>query len=289
MHGLTPMSIFRTPPAAAAALMFAAIAASPVHAQAPGLGASVELVDPKVLRVCADPNNLPFSNEKGEGFENRIAELLGQKLGKPVSYTWFPQVIGFIRNTLGSYRCDLIMGVPQGYDLAQSTNAYYATAYALLFKPGTGLDGIETLEDPRLKDKRIGIVAGTPPATLMVQDGLMEKAHPYPLTIDTRRDSSSKAMIDDLLSGEIDAGVMWGPMAGYYAKKAGAKLAVAPLLKETGNPPMTFRIAMGVRQSDQTWKRSLNRLIAQNQDSINRILLDYGVPLLDPQGNAITQ
>ena len=126
---------------------------------------SIELVDPNVLRVCADPHNLPFSNEKGEGFENKLAELFAEKLSKKLAYTWFPQATGFVRNTLGAHRCDVIMGFPQGDDLAQSTNPYYRTAYALVFKAGSGLDGVTTLADARLKDKRIGIVAGTPPAT----------------------------------------------------------------------------------------------------------------------------
>src|SRR5467141_3610583 len=181
---------------------------------------SIELVDPKVLRVCADPRNLPFSNEKGEGFENKLAELFAEMLQKKLDYMYFPQATGFVRVTLGSHRCDVIMGFPQGDDLFQGTNPYYRTAYALVAKPGSGLDDVATLEDARLKDKRIGIVAGTPPATNMAVAGLMANARPYPLMIDTRFDSSSAAMIKDLMSGEIDAGVLWGPMAGYYAKQA---------------------------------------------------------------------
>ena len=261
----------------------------PAAAQQPGLGASVELVDPHVLRVCADPRDMPFSDKAGEGFENKIAELFGQKLGKPVEYTWFPQVIGFMRVTLNAYRCDVVMGVAQGYDLVQNTNPYYRTAYALIFKPGTGLDGVTTLEDPRLKGKRIGVVAGTPPSNLLIADGLMAKAHPYPLTIDTRYDSSSQAMMKDLLADNIDAGVLWGPMAGYYAKHAGVPVTVVPLLKEPAGSHMSFAIVMGVRHSDQAWKRQLNTLIAQNQDAINKILTDYGVPLLDQQGNPIAK
>ena len=157
-------------------------------AQAPGLGASAELVDPQVFRVCADPRNLPFSNEAGEGFENKLAELFAGKLGEPVSYTYYPQVIGFVRNTLNALRCDVIMGVAIGDDLVQTTNPYYRTTYALVFKPGAGLDGIESLEDARLKGKHIGIIAGTPPATVMVEQGLMALAQPYPLTVDTRVD-----------------------------------------------------------------------------------------------------
>jgi quinoprotein dehydrogenase-associated probable ABC transporter substrate-binding protein len=242
---------------------------------------SIELVDPKVLRVCADPRNLPFSNEKGEGFENRLAELFAEKLQKRLDYMYFPQATGFVRMTLAAHRCDVIMGFPQGDDLVQGTNPYYRTAYALVAKQGSGLDEVATLEDARLKGKRIGIVAGTPPATNMAVNGLMANARPYPLMIDTRFDSSSAAMIKDLTSGEIDAGVLWGPMAGYYAKQASPPLHVTPLVKETSGPRLAYRIGMGVRPADQNWKRQLNRLIQENQPAINKILLDFGVPLLD--------
>jgi quinoprotein dehydrogenase-associated probable ABC transporter substrate-binding protein len=253
-----------------------------------GADLSIELVDPKVLRVCADPRNLPFSNEKGEGFENKLGELFAEKLQKKLDYMYFPQATGFVRMTLAAHRCDVIMGFPQGDDLVQGTNPYYRTAYALVAKQGSGLDDVATLEDARLKDKRIGIVAGTPPATNMAVAGLMANARPYPLMIDTRFDSSSAAMIKDLMSGEIDAGVLWGPMAGYYAKQASPPLHVTPLVKETSGPRLAFRIGMGVRPADQNWKRQLNRLIQENQPAINKILLDFGVPLLDENDKPIT-
>jgi quinoprotein dehydrogenase-associated probable ABC transporter substrate-binding protein len=249
---------------------------------------SIELVDPKVLRVCADPRNLPFSNEKGEGFENKLAELLAEKLQKKLDYMYFPQATGFVRMTLGAHRCDVIMGFPQGDDLVQGTNPYYRTAYALVAKQGSGLDDVATLEDARLKGKHIGIVAGTPPATNMAANGLMANAKPYPLMIDTRFDSSATAMIQDLMSGEIDAGVLWGPMAGYYAKKASPPLHITPLIKESAGPRLAYRIGMGVRPADQNWKRQLNRLIQENQPAINKILLDFGVPLLDENDQPIT-
>ncbi len=249
---------------------------------------SIELVDPKVLRVCADPRNMPFSNEQGEGFENKLAELFAEKLQKKLDYAYYPGASGFVRNTLGSHRCDVIMGFPQGDDLAQGTNPYYRTAYALVTKQGSGLEEVTTLEDEHLKDKHIGIVAGTPPATYMAVDGLMANAKPYPLMIDTRVDSSAEAMIKDLTSGAIDAGVLWGPMAGYYAKKAGAVLHVTPLVKETAGPKLVYRVGMGVRPSDQNWKRQLNRLIEENQPAINKILLEFGVPLLDENDQPIT-
>src|ERR1700731_1907103 len=142
---------------------------------------SIELVDPKVLRVCADPRNFPFSNEKGEGFENKLAELFAEKLKKKLDYIYFPQATGFVRMTLAAHRCDVIMGFPQSDDLVQGTNPYYRTAYALVARQGSGLDEVTTLEDGRLKDKRIGIVAGTPPSTNMAINGLMSNAKPYPL------------------------------------------------------------------------------------------------------------
>jgi quinoprotein dehydrogenase-associated probable ABC transporter substrate-binding protein len=248
---------------------------------------SIELVDPKVLRVCVDPRNMPFSNQNGEGFENKLAELVAQKLGKSLAYTWYPQAPGFVRNTLGAYKCDVVVGYPQGSDLVQSTNPYYRTAYALVFRPGTGLDGIDTLADPRLKGKRIGIVAGTPPATLLAANGLMTGAKPYPLVIDTRVDSSSEAMMNDLGTGEIDVGVLWGPIAGYFAKKANPPMTVVPLVKERSAPRLAYYISMGVRGADQEWKRQLNRLIAENQPAINRLLASFGVPLLDDKDRLI--
>jgi quinoprotein dehydrogenase-associated probable ABC transporter substrate-binding protein len=248
---------------------------------------SIELVDPKVLRVCADPRNLPFSNDKGEGFENKLGELFAEKLQKKLDYMYFPQATGFVRMTLGAHRCDVIMGFPQGDDMVQGTNPYYRTAYALVARQGSGLDDVTTLADARLKGKHIGIVAGTPPATNMAANGLMADAKSYPLMVDTRFDSSAVAMIDDLTAGKIDAAILWGPLAGFHARKANPPLHVTPLVKETTGPRLVFRIGMGVRPADQNWKRLLNRLIQENQPAINRILLDFGVPLLDENDRPI--
>jgi quinoprotein dehydrogenase-associated probable ABC transporter substrate-binding protein len=259
-----------------------------LRAQGARLDAEFELVDPKVLRVCADPNKLPFSNEKGEGFENKIVELLAAKLDKKLAYVWYPQATGFVRNTLGAHRCDLIPGFPLGDELVQSTNPYYRTAYALVIRPDTGVDDLDTLTDPRLRERRIGIVAGTPPATYLAVNGLMRNAKSYPLVVDTRVDSSAQAMMRDIASGEIDMGILWGPIAGYHAKQANPPMRIKLLLKETGGPPLAFRIAMGVRPADQNWKRQLNRLIADNRGEINRLLLGFGVPLLDEKDRPIT-
>jgi quinoprotein dehydrogenase-associated probable ABC transporter substrate-binding protein len=276
----------------AAMLAFGFGVLSPIEANAQAQdgsdAGSLELVDPNVFRACGDPRNMPFSNEQGEGFENKLAELFAAKLGKKLSYTYFPQATGFVRMTLGSFRCDVIIGFPQGDDQAQVTVPYYRTTYALIFKPGTDLDGVSTIDDPKLKDKRIGVVARTPPSTIMAVDGLLAHAKSYPLFIDTRADSSAQAMIDDLKKGEIDVGILWGPMAGYYAKQSDPPLTVVPLLKETVGTPLTFRIGMAVRPSDQEWKRTLNRLIMENQAEINKLLISYNIPILDASNAPIT-
>lgn len=273
----------------ALALVAVLCVAAPVQAQDRDFGGSIELVDPNVLRVCADPSNLPFSNEKEEGFENALAKFLAGKLGrKSIAYSFFPQATGFVRMTLGSNNCDVILSYPQGDELVQNTNAYYRTAYTLVVPKGGDLDGVDVLEDPRLKGKRIGVVAGTPPGTYLARAGLMGKVRGYQLMVDTRYENSAQMMIDDLDKGEIDAAVLWGPMAGYYARKSDKDYTVTPLVKEPkGGPAMAFRITMGVRVSDQEWKRTLNTVIRENQDEINEILLSFGVPLLDEANKPI--
>ena len=280
----------------AVAMIFAAASAFAQHmgADAGARGddnkGSIELVDPNVLRVCADPNNLPFSNEKGAGFENKIAEFLAKKLGKELTYAFYPGATGFVRNTLNAHLCDVILGIPQGNDLVQPTNPYYRTTYAIVTRAGAGLDGIATLDDPRLKEKthKIGLVANTPPGNILARQGLMGNVKPYPLMVDTRFDSSSAAMIRDLENGEIDLALLWGPIAGYYAKNAHTKLVATPLA-ETPGTRMAFRIGFGVRHSDQNWKRDLNQFIAQNKAELEKILLDYGVPLIDEEGKPISR
>ncbi|MDW6026440.1 substrate-binding domain-containing protein [Mesorhizobium sp. BAC0120] len=268
-----------------------ALLPSNAGAQGAGLGAAGELVDPDVLRVCADPSSMPSSDESGQGFENKLAELVANKTGrKSVAYTWFPMVTGFVRNTLRANRCDIIMGYAQGDELVQNTNAYYRSAYVLVYPKGRGLDGVETIEDPRLVGKRIGVVQSTPPCTNMARATLMRTAKIYPLMIDTRSSPSmGEVMINDLVKGETDAAIVWGPMAGYYIKKSGADLVTVPLVKEKGGSRMAYRITMGVRPSDQEWKRTLNQFIRNNQKEINKILLDYNVPLIDEQDRPITQ
>jgi len=249
-----------------------------------------DLVNRQALRVCADPANLPFSDQKKEGFENKIADIIGDELGVPVQYTWFPQAIGFARNTLLAKRCDLIIGTGQGDDLVLNTNPLYRSSYALVYPQGKGLDGVESLFDPRLKDKRVGVMISTPPADLINKAGLMGKAKPYRLMVDRRYDSPAEDMIKDIRTGEIDAGVLWGPMAGYYASRGGDKLTVVPLIKDAKDGgKMEFRITMGVRQGEDLWKRQLNDILNKRRADIDRVLLNYGVPLIDEDDKPVTQ
>jgi quinoprotein dehydrogenase-associated probable ABC transporter substrate-binding protein len=246
-------------PTLAGILACGLVALPSVAAYAQADSGSLELVDPNVFRACGDPRNLPFSNDTG-----------------------------FVRMTLGSYRCDIIMGFPQGDDQAQVTIPYYRTTYALVVRPGSGLEDVTAIDDPKLKDKRIGVVARTPPSTNMAMNGLLARAKSYPLFIDTRADSSAQAMMDDLARGDIDCGILWGPFAGYYAKQANPPLIVVPLTKETTGPQMTFRIGMAVRPADQEWKRTLNRLIMENQAEINKLLISFNIPILDEANMPIT-
>jgi quinoprotein dehydrogenase-associated probable ABC transporter substrate-binding protein len=250
---------------------------------------SIELVDPHVFRACADPRDLPFSNEAGEGFENKIAELFAHKLGKSLAYTFYPDATGFIRNTLNAHRCDVVLGIAQGADIVQPTNPYYRTSYVAAYHQDGPLKGLESLSDPRLKTAKIGIVAGTPPATILAENGLLGRIKSYALVVDTRFDSPTHEMMDDLERGEIDVALLWGPIGGFYAMKAKTPTAIVPLVKEQGGDTrMAFRIVMGVRHSDQNWKRALNKLITENESEIQAILRSYGVPLLDENDKPIS-
>jgi quinoprotein dehydrogenase-associated probable ABC transporter substrate-binding protein len=251
---------------------------SPAYPQAPG-----EILDRTELHVCADPNNLPFSNEKGEGFENKIAQVIGDELKLPVSYVFFPQVIGFVRNTLRARTCDLIMGTAAGDDIVQTTSPYYYSTYIAVYLRDKDFQFTD-LNDPRLKTMRIGIISATPPSDLLIRHDLMENAKPYALMVDTRYDSPTREMVDDIQSGAVDIGLLWGPIAGYYSKEAKQPLAMAPVPNEEGAPRMDYHIAMGVRNNEPEWRRRINAAIAKRHAELTAILRDYGVPLLDEQG-----
>jgi quinoprotein dehydrogenase-associated probable ABC transporter substrate-binding protein len=266
---------------AAAALIGFSAAVSPAAAQ------TAEAVDRSALRVCADPNNLPFSNEKGEGFENKIAELLAAELEVPVRYTWYPDSVGFIRNTLNARKCDLIIGTVSGNDLLQNTNPYYRSIYSLVHRQGDKA-AVVSLDDPVLQTASIGIIAGTPPVTILAQKRLLSHLRSYPLVVDTRFESPARKLVNDVAAGEVDIGIVWGPIAGYFAKQSSPPLAVVPLPMEGARIRLDARITMGVRPNEPEWKRKINSLIRKKQPEITQILLDYGVPLLDEKGEPIT-
>jgi quinoprotein dehydrogenase-associated probable ABC transporter substrate-binding protein len=249
------------------------------------LAQTADLVSPTAFRVCADPASYPISGKDKPGFENEIATLFAEKLGKPVETTWFPMGPGFIRKTLRAGVCDVVIGYPQGDELVQNTNHYYTSVFVMITRAGDPLAAVETLSDPALRGHRIGIVAGTPPSNHMARNGLMKLAKPYPLVVDRRVQDPAAEMLADLEAGEIDVAILWGPIGGPLAK-GDAGLSVMPLLKETKEPKMFYRITMGVRPAEQDWKRELNSLIRRNQAEIDGILAKAGVPLVDDYGTA---
>ena len=250
---------------------------------------TADLVAKTAFRVCADPANMPYSNKAGEGFENKIAELFAAKLELPLRYEWFPQATGFVRKTLGEKRCDVIIGFAQGHELVLNTNHYYVSTYVFVTGQDSPLADVTTLADERLKGKKLGVMAGTPPATHMARNGLIGKAKGYHLMVDRRVSSPAEEMIDDLKSGEIDAAVLWGPIVGSLAITSDPPLKVVPLLNEAGAPRMFYRITMGVRPGDLVWKRKLNSMIRRNQKEIDAILSEYGLPLLTEMGDGVVE
>ena len=271
--------------------MLMALAAAAALAGSPGLRAedsnTGELVDRSAFRVCADPSNLPFSDDQGQGFENKIAELMAQKLGVPLTYTYYPDALGFVRNTLRANRCDVIMGVVAADELVQNTNPYYRSTYVLAYRDGEG-DRFGDLDSPLMQLARIGVVAGTPVADLLARKGLAGQVQGYKLNVDTRVEQPARRMIEDLAAGEIDAALLWGPIAGYWGERQKVPIKLVPLASDPrAKLRLDFRISMGVRPNEPQWKHDLNDLIRELQPQIQAILADYGVPLLDAQGRLI--
>jgi quinoprotein dehydrogenase-associated probable ABC transporter substrate-binding protein/PQQ-dependent catabolism-associated CXXCW motif protein len=247
-----------------------------------------ELVDRTELRVCADPASLPFSNQQGEGYENKIAELMAKRLGVGLTYTWYPNALGFVRNTLRADKCDLIMGVVAADELVQNTNPYYRSTYVLVYRTADA-DRFADLDSRLMQLARIGVVAGTPPVNLLARKGLTGQIRGYDLMVDSRVEQPARQAIEDLANGQLDVALLWGPIAAYWAKRQPVALTVAPIKVDphTG-PRLDFRISMGLRPNEPDWKHRVNDLIRELQPEIQAILLDYGVPLLDERGNPIT-
>ena len=252
-----------------------------------GYAQTSDLVSKRALRVCADPANAPMSTEDQTGYENKLADLVASKLDLPVQYTWFPMATGFVRQTLRAKKCDVIMGYAQGHELVLNTNHYMTSVYTLIVPKDGPLADVDTLSDDRLKGLRIGVIAGSPPGTHMARNGLIGKAKAYNLFVDRRVESPALDMLDDLDAGEIDAAVLWGPIGGPLVKQEHPDLAVIPLVKETLPPKMYYRITMGVRNGEKVWQRELNSLIRRNQDAINALLAEAGVPLVSDMGDSV--
>lgn len=240
------------------------------------------------LRVCADPNNLPYSNDRGEGFENKIANLLGEELGRPIKYTWFPQSVGFIRKTLKLRRCDLIIGISTTSELVQNTNPYYRSVYSMVFREDSGIDADGLMLDD-IRDKKFGVIARTPPATLLGKNGLMRQVKPYSLVVDTRIFKPVKDAVSDVRKGEIDVAMVWGPLGGYYVQQfnqdaSKPKLLIAPMIHDDKSIRFDFTISMAMRIGENEWKHTINQALAKLQPKIDQILKDFGIPLLDMRG-----
>ncbi len=239
------------------------------------------------LTVCGDPNNLPFSDDQYQGFENRIAALLADDLGLRLHYRWWPQTVGFVRNTLQVRLCDLIMGITSVNELVQNTNPYYRSVYTLVYRTDSGLD-IRSLQDPSLRTLRLGVVAGTPPATLLARYRLMDHTRSYQRTVDTRFYAPAIDAVRDVARGDLDVAVVWGPIAGFAARQQGGALTVVPLPAREDSVQLAFSVSMGIRHRETQWKHELNELLQRDALRIQSILLDYGVPLLDDQDQPIT-
>ena len=247
----------------------------------------------KAFRVCQDPDNLPFSSVKGEGYENKIAELFARDLGLPVEYYSFPQRLAFIRNTLRyklpgeDYRCDVVMGVPAGFDQVSATKPYYRSTYALVFAKGRGLDEVKSaadflqLDPTRLARLKIGVYDRSPASQWLYKHALLDRAVPYAMLSPNPDQYPGEILEKDLASGKLDVAIVWGPIAGYFAKRVRTPtLAVVPLASEPG-VRFDYPMAMGVRHGEREWKQQIETLIDKHRGEIVAILREYGVPLLE--------
>jgi mxaJ protein len=263
-----------------AAAVLAALLATPGSAQQPadaGGGA---------LRVCADPNNLPFSNAAEEGFENQLAGLVARELGLRVSYTWWAQRRGFIRNTLNAGTCDVIMGVPP-LDMIRTTRPYYRSSYVLVSRADRGL-GFSSLRAPELRTLAIGVHligddgANTPPADALGQEGIVDNVKGYMIYGDYREAAPPARLIEAVERGEVDVAAAWGPLAGYFAQHSPVPLNVVPITDSEAFRPLAFQfpIAMGVRKDDAALQQRLDQIILDRGAEIRALLERYGVPLV---------
>lgn len=259
----------------------ALMAALPAIAADEGLP---EALKRDTLRVCADPNNMPFSNQQGEGFENKLAELVARDLGKTLAYTWHAQRRGFIRNTLAAGECDVVMGTSHS-ELLSTTRSYYRSTYVFVSRADQDLN-FSSIKAPELKTLRIGVHligddgANTPPAHALGEQGIVDNVHGYLIYGDYRQASPPARLIDAVATGRIDIAAVWGPLAGYHAEKSEVPLRIVPITDTLDYMPLMFEypIAMGVRKTDPYLKSLLNEVIYQRKDEIEALLAEYRVP-----------
>ncbi|HEX2256830.1 MAG TPA: substrate-binding domain-containing protein [Afifellaceae bacterium] len=240
------------------------------------------------MRVCADPNNLPFSNARGEGFENALAELVARDLGRRLVHVWWAQRRGFIRNTLNAGLCDVVMGTPK-LDMLDATEPYYRSAYVFVSRADRELD-ISSIKDPRLRELRIGVHligddgSNVPPAHALSQQGIVTNLVGYSIYGDYRESDPPARLIEAVAAGEVDIAAAWGPLAGYFAKRSAVELRVTPMIDTISFIPLVFEypIAMGVRRGDPL-KDELNGVIRRRGAEIKALLESYGVPVMEPR------
>jgi mxaJ protein len=256
-----------------------ALAAEPAQSQS---------ADPTGFRVCADPNNLPFSNRDGAGFENKLAELIADKLGRHVTYTWWAQRRGFIRNTLKAGECDVVMGIPAALDMVEATRPYYRSSYVFVSRADRRY-GLQSITDPRLRDLSIGVQLigndgyNTPPAHALGQQGIVRNVTGYTVYGDYREPNPPARIVEAVESGTIDVAAVWGPLAGYFARRAPEPLTLARITDTEAFKPLVFEydIAIGVRKGDHALRAQIDDVLATHKSEIDRLLQDYGVPLVD--------
>lgn len=259
--------------------------AAPVAAAADG---SANQVAQAQFRVCADPNNLPFSNQAKAGFENKLADLFAAQLGESVTYAWHAQREGFVRQTLNAKKCDVIMGVPEQYGLVETTRPYYRSTYVFVSRADRHID-IQSLKDGRLHSLKIGVQLigadgdiNTPPAHALAAEGNIDNIVGFPVYGDYRQPNPPARIVSAVEDGKIDIAAVWGPLAGYFAKISPVPLAVRPMTDTASFAPLLFQfdIAMGVRKGDDARRAKLNDLIAQNHARIGALLESYGIPMV---------
>jgi mxaJ protein len=243
---------------------------------------------PPRFRVCADPENMPFSNDRLEGFENRIAEVIAKDFGAKPSYIWWGQRVGFIRNTMNATleegRCEFVIGVPEQYDLVRTTKPYYRSTYVFVYPKGKGL-AVKSLDDPVLKKLKIGVhllgadYTNPPPVHELSKRGVVDNVVGFSTFYSATNPPSS--IVDAVASGRIDLAIVWGPVAGYFAKRQAVSLELVPVPSGKGDLPFTFSISMGVKRGNDALHAQLESVLAKRRPEIMKILMDYGVPIVE--------